>query len=307
MVDDDGAAVDLHAELFKPEILSVALHTDRRDQRIGRNGQLVAGLGLDMGGDAVLRLVDLGHFGVGDDLDAALLEALLHVCGDLGILDRQDGRQQFDHRHLGAERTVERCELHADGARAHDDQGFREFCRLHRLEIGPDLLAVGLDAGQHARPCAGSDDDVLGLVRAFAQRVLGNGSLRLHHRLARLADLDLARRRQLGLAPDDIDLVLLHQELDAVVHLSGDLARTVDDGGNVEAEVTGRQAVVLGVAHMAVDLGGAEQRLGRDAAPVGADAGHVLTLDDGGLQPQLRRADSGNIAARTGAYDDEIV
>ena len=44
--------------------------------------------------------------------------------------------------------------------------------RHHRLEIGPDQFLVGLEAGQHARPRAGGDDDVLGLIRAGAERAL---------------------------------------------------------------------------------------------------------------------------------------
>ena len=40
----------------------------------------------------------------------------------------------------------------------------------HRLEIGPDQLLVRLEAGQHARPRAGRDDDVLGLIRARPER-----------------------------------------------------------------------------------------------------------------------------------------
>src|SRR6476619_771420 len=56
-----------------------------------------------------------------------------------------------------------------------------------------------------------------------------------------------------------------------------------------------------------VDLGGAEQRLGRDAAPVEADAAKLLALHDRDLEPELRGADRGNIAAGARTEDDEIV
>ena len=46
---------------------------------------------------------------------------------------------------------------------------FGNLLRDHRLEIGPDQLAVRLEPGQHARPRAGRDDDVLGLISARAQ------------------------------------------------------------------------------------------------------------------------------------------
>src|SRR3546814_19507414 len=57
---------------------------------------------------------------------------------------------------------------------------------------------------------------------------------------------------------------------------------------------------------MAVDLGRAQQRLGRDAAPVQADAAELVALDDGGLEAQLGRADRRGIAAGAGAEDDDV-
>ena len=68
----------------------------------------------------------------------------------------------------------------------------------------------------------------------------------------------------------------------------------------------GRQPVVLGVLHIVIDLGRAQQRLGRDAAPVQADAAEMIALDDGGLEAELRRADRGDIAAGTGADDEKV-
>ena len=76
IVDDDGAAVDLHAELLEPEILGIADDADRRDQPLGRD---VCGLALPSSivrDDAVGGLVDLGDLGVGHELDAALFERL---------------------------------------------------------------------------------------------------------------------------------------------------------------------------------------------------------------------------------------
>ena len=58
---------------------------------------------------------------------------------------------------------------------------------------------------------------------------------------------------------------------------------------------------------MVEDLGRAQQRLGRDAAPVEADAAEVLALDDRGLEAKLRRADRGDIAAGAGAEHDDVV
>ena len=157
----------------------------------------------------------------------------------------------------------------------------------------------GSSPGSDARPRAGRDDDVLGLIRARAERVLGRGRLAGLHR-------DLAGRVDGGLAPDHRDLVLLHQEADAGVHPAGDAARALDDRGGVEADVVGLEPIILGVLHVVVDLGRAQQRLGRDAAPVRADAAEEIALDDRGLEAKLRRADRGDIAARSRADDDDV-
>src|SRR5690606_32568540 len=53
--------------------------------------------------------------------------------------------------------------------------------------------------------------------------------------------------------------------------------------------------------------GRAQQRLGGNTAPIRTDAGHVLALDDGGLHAELGSTDGGDVAAGSGADDDEIV
>ena len=171
--------------------------------------------------------------------------------------------------------------------------------RHHRLEIGPDQFLVGLEAGQHARPRAGGDDDVLGLIGARPERALRRFALRRLHR-------DLAGRVDRGLAPDDRHLVLLHQEADAVVEPLRHAARALHHGLRVVADVVGLQPVVLGVLHVVEDLGRAQQRLGRNAAPVEADAAEIVALDNRGLEAELRRADRGDIAAGAGADDQNV-
>jgi len=51
----------------------------------------------------------------------------------------------------------------------------------------------------------------------------------------------------------------------------------------------------------------AQQRLGRDASPVVADAAEIGLLDDSGLEAKLRRADRGDVAAGARADDDDVV
>ena len=70
--------------------------------------------------------------------------------------------------------------------------------------------------------------------------------------------------------------------------------------------VLGREPVVLGVLHVVEDLRRAQQRLGRDAAPVRADAAEEVALDDRGLEAELRGADRRHVAAGAGADDDDV-
>ena len=62
------------------------------------------------------------------------------------------------------------------------------------------------------------------------------------------------------------------------------------------------------VPRLLEQLGGVQQRLGRDAADVEAGAAmRRALLDHGDLQAELRGADGADIAAGAGADDDEIV
>ena len=152
-----------------PSPSTLPTDADGRDQALGREPLALAAAEVDVRGHACWRLCRPCHLGAGQDLHALLLERLACQRGDLGVLDGQDLRQQLDDRHLGAERAVERCELDADRARAHDEQRLGHGLRHHGLEVGPDAVAVGLDAGQHARARTGGDDDVLRLVGAGAR------------------------------------------------------------------------------------------------------------------------------------------
>ena len=101
----------------------------------------------------------------------ALLERLVREGRDLLVLDRQDARQHLDHGHLGVHRAVEARELDADRAGAHHQQRLRHPLGDHRLLVGPDQLAVGLQARQLAGAGAGGQDDVLGLQGLLAALV----------------------------------------------------------------------------------------------------------------------------------------
>ena len=179
------------------------------------------------------------------------------------------------------------------------DERLRDLLRHHRFEIGPDALAVRLQAFEHARPRARRDDDVLGSV---ITRPLGAARCRC----VGLGYCDFAGAGDLGLAPDDGHLVLLQEAVDALGELRGRFARMLDDLVGVIANAGRRDAEALPFPHLIVQFGRAQQRLGRDAAPVEADAAEMAALDHGGLEAQLRSADRGDIAARSGADNDHV-
>ena len=168
----------------------------------------------------------------------------------------------------------------------------RHLLRDHGLLVAPDQLAVGLQPGQLTGARTGGQDDVLGLQRL----------------LAALDELDreLALAGELGLAVEDGDLVLLEQEADAAAQLLRHAAAALDHGRGIEAGVVGGEAEARRVAHQLQHLGRAQQRLGRDAAPVEADAAQMLALDQRHLHLQLRRADGRHVAAGTAADDDQV-
>src|SRR4029079_71971 len=105
---------------------------------------------------------------------------------------------------------------------------------------------------------------------------------------------------------DHRDLVFAHQIGNAVGQPVSHFAAALDHAGQIEAHIVGGKAELRGSLHRVIKLRGAKPRLGRDASPVEADAAEMLALDDGGVQPELRCADRGDIATGSRADNGEI-
>ncbi len=88
--------------------------------------------------------------------------------------------------------------------------------------------------------------------------------------------------------------------------LARHLARAIDDLGEVEGDIAGREAIGIGVLHQMVDLGRAQQRLRRDAAPVEADAPEISRSTTAVFMLQLRGADGRHITAGATADHHQI-
>src|SRR5690606_13895429 len=292
----DVAAVQFDAQRLQTDAVGVGGDADGRDTDLGLQAfNLAIDFKIDL--HALGILGDLRHLGAELELDAALFEALLSGFGDLLVLYRHDAVDGFNDRHLGAQGPVEAGELNADGPRANDHEGLGQFLRRQGVAIGPDLVAIGLEPDLRQGAGAGADGqhDGLGFDRARAAGLQSHDDLRRSGAFL-----------EFGRALDDLDLVLLHQEADALIQLLGHAARALDDGVEVERGARARQAVVLQVRQALELRAGLQPGRGRERAAVQTGAAQVRALDDGDLLAQLAGADGRDVTAGARADDDEI-
>src|SRR3990172_6030132 len=144
--------------------------------------------------------------------------------------------------------------------------------------------------GQRTRPAARRDDDVP-RFDPLAARVEG----------------DAVRAGEAGGAADERDLVLREQRLNAGDEPGDDLAAAVDRDAEVGGEALVGDAELGPAAEEGQQLGGVEQGLAGDAAPLQAEAAHLVTLDERRAQAELGGANGGDVAAGPGADDCYVV
>ena len=61
------------------------------------------------------------------------------------------------------------------------------------------------------------------------------------------------------------------------------------------------------MCRVVINLCRTQKRLGRNAAPIEADAAKMFTLDNGSLETELRGADRSDIAAGAGTDDENVI
>ena len=115
------------------------------------------------------------------------------------------------------------------------------------------------------------------------------------------------RRRELAAPLDDGDLALLGHAADAagqlVDHAVLELAQPVE----IDLGLAEREAHVGSFLGVGDHLGGVEQRLGRDAADVQADAAQLwVALDENDLFAEIGGAERGGVAARARAQHQNL-
>ncbi len=222
-------------------------------------------------------------------LHAAFDEGFFDDGGGLVVLDGKDTGQHLDDGDFDAERVHDVGELHADGARAQNKQALGQAGQRQDASARKNGLFVELKSGKLARAAAGGDENVRGgdFLGAVDGQFVG------------AADD--------GGAGDDVDFILFKK-------IGRSLARGVGGGAAFELHLGVVETRNIDLdAHVGQQLDGVvglslvDERLRGNTAPVAADAAQFVLFDDGGLQPELRRADGGNIAAGTAADDDQIV
>ena len=217
------------------------------------------------------------------------------MFGDLAIHARQDAVQKFHHGDLRAETVPDRTELEPDDAGADDQQFARHPVERQCAGRRYDALLVDLDALQPRDVGAGGDNDVFRL-----------DGLRL---AVRARYLDFAGAENLALAHQDVDLVFLHQEFDALDVAVDALLLEIHHRRQIELwRGNGYPHLGEGMRGFLEHFGSMQQRLRRHAADIKAGAAESwVLLDHGDLHAELRRAHRADISARAGADDDEIV
>ena len=293
---DNAALVGLAANRFEaqPFGIGAAAHSD--DDGIGFEGFLVTAFcRLHEKLDLVVHPLNASDLLAKAELKALFLEDALGFLGDLIVCARHDAVEIFDHGHIGAKTGPDRAELQPDNPGADNDQLFGNFLERDGPGIGHDALFVDLDIRQGGRLRPRRDHDILRI-----QRLL----------LAVLAiDLDDALVLDAAKAFDVIDLVLLHQEFDALgqalhgIFLLAHHLRQVDlDPAGLDAEPF---EIILGRREQFRRV---QQRLGGDAADIEAGAAeHAALVDDGGLQAKLAATDRAIVAAGAAADNHYIV
>ena len=299
---DAGLEILVHLQALTPDLGGQAVSEHAVPIGPAANGaqHLFAGDGLfrallhHMDGQAVLRLLQRLHHGVGQDFDTLLLHDLLEVLAQLTIHVGQQAIHALHQRDGAAQVAVEGGELHADDAAADDDQGVIEpVAALQQLIGGHHARKIKAGDGRPDIDGACGDEDTL---RGIAvHRAVGGG------------DIHFAGRGDAAHALNQVDLGGLEKSVDAAAQLFGHTALIGEDLAHVEAGARRVNAHGRAVHRVTVDLGGVEQRLGGDAAPVQAGTAYLTALHHGGVQAQRRGTQRGGIAAGACADDDQLI
>jgi hypothetical protein len=111
----------------------------------------------------------------------------------------------------------------------------------------------------------------------------------------------------IGFGLDDLDLAGLHRGLDAADEFADHLVLALDYLAVVEGGAVHADSVFVAVEGIVVHFGAVEQRLGRDAAFIEADASQFFPLEEDDAEAQGAGAFRRDISSGTSADDCKIV
>ena len=101
-------------------------------------------------------------------------------------------------------------------------------------------------------------------------------------------------------------MLALNSELTPPTFALTTLSLKRDDAGAIDLRFRNLDADLGGVVDLAGDLADVQQRLGRDAAPVEADAADFVAVEAHDVLAELTEPDRGVVAARACADHDRV-
>ncbi len=292
VVDDDAATV----VGFEPrggeiKIVDIAVAADSIEEGFAGNFLFAFEIGDD---EMIGSFFDTFDLFVEAECDAAIAEMVAERFDHFGIGKFQKARSFFDERDAHAESGEHTGVLDADDAAADNDHGFGNFGYAKDLIAVDDGAAVEGNERRFCGLCAGSDDDVVGLVFGLSARTL---------------DLNAIRIEEAGGAGDDIDAVAGELCLDDVDFGFDDVECAEGEVGHADmflhAVIGAINALVLVAGEM---KDGFANGLAGDGAGIdGGAADNFESLDKGGAFAEFGGLNGGALAGRPGTNDDEIV
>src|SRR5579871_675339 len=226
--------------------------------------------------------------------NAAFLKHTRQFLGNLFVLDRDNTRQHFKNRYLTAEALEAGGELDTHRAGPENRHRSGHMPQIQDLDVSQDAGGVRLQTRQHARFRSRGEQN-----EPRFQDLPGALGCR---------QFDLPRPRQLSVALDPFDLVLLHQVLDAFGVLGNDSVSTVADERKIQARILAMNAFLVGMDETIPNIRRVQEGFGRNAADMQtASAKLGVFLNNGGFQAVLTRANGRRIPTGTAPDDDYVV